>query len=257
MVRSSSKALVGFTISATDGDIGRVETLYFDDQHWTVRYLVVDTGGWLTDRRVLVSPVCVRQPQWRRRRLPVALTRAEVQASPSVDTHAPISRQYEIAFSQYYGIPHYWAASLGAPPYPLIAPEVAGAIASELQAHVEQQEAEDQHLRSTEDVRGYRLRTTDGEIGHVEDFLIEDLTWRVRYLDVDTRNWWPGKHVLVAPEWIEGVSWGESAVHVALATEVIRQAPPFDRARPVDRAYEQKLYAYYGHAGYWEERAVA
>jgi hypothetical protein len=253
----SSKALVGFTISASDGDIGRVETLYFDDQHWTVRYFVVDTGGWLSERSVLVSPVCVRQPQWARRRLPVALTRAEVQASPSVDTRQPISRQYETAFSQYYGIPHYWPAALGAPPSPLVAPEVAAAVANEVQAHLEQQQAEDQHLRSTEDVRGYRLRTTDGELGHVEDFLIEDLTWRVRYLDVDTRNWWPGKHVLVAPEWIEAVSWGDSAVHVALSSEVIRQAPPYDRTRAVDREYEQKLYAYYGRAGYWEERAVA
>ena len=172
----STKALIGFTISASDGDIGRVEALYFDDQHWTVRYCVVDTGGWLTDRRVLVSPVCVRRPEWDRRRLPVALTRAQVQASPSADTRRPISRQYEILFSQYYGIPHYWPGYLGGLSYPLTPPLVSGRIANELQAHVEQREVEDQHLRSTEEVHGYRLATTDGGLGHVEDFLVEDLT---------------------------------------------------------------------------------
>src|SRR2546427_3909937 len=181
----STKALVGFTISASDGDLGRVETLYFDDQHWTVRYFVVDTGGWLAEQSVLISPVCVRRPEWERGRLPVALTTAEVKESPSVDTHRPISRQYEIAFSEHYGIPRYWPGAVGALPYPLAPPRVSGAIANELQAHVEQQEIEDQHLRSTEDVRGCRLRTTDGDLGHVEDFLVEDLTWRIRYLDVD------------------------------------------------------------------------
>jgi hypothetical protein len=122
---------------------------------------------------------------------------------------------------------------------------------------VEQQGIEDRHLRSTEDVRGHRLTTTDGDLGHVEDVLVEDLTWRIRYLDVDTRHWWPGKHVLVAPEWIEAVSWGDSAVHVALSSDTIRHAPAYDASRPVDRPYEQALYRHYGHAGYWEERAAA
>lgn len=223
----STKGIVGFTISASDGDIGRVDALYFDDQHWTVRYFVVDTRWWLTGRRVLVSPVFVRRPDWDRRRLPVALTKAQVQASPDVETHQPISRQFEAAFCQYYGIPSYW------------------------------QRGEDRHLRSTEDVPGYELRAIDGGLGRVEDFLVEDLTWRIRYLDVDTRNRWPSKHVLVAPEWIEEVSGQDATVSVALPSDTVRNAPPYDRARPVDREYEQSLYAYYGRSGYWEERAAA
>jgi hypothetical protein len=225
----STKGLVGFTISASDGDIGRVEALYFDDHQWTVRYLVVDTHRWLTGERVLVSPVCVRRPDWEGRRLPVALTQAQVQTSPEVDAHQPITREFEIAFSEYYGIPCYWpspAARVG-------------------------------HLRSTEEVRGYRLRATDGAVGHVEDFLVEDLTWRIRYMDVDTRSWWPSKHVLVAPEWIEDVSWEDSGVSVALPSDTIRNAPAHDPARPVARDYEQALYAHYGLSGYWEERAAA
>jgi hypothetical protein len=256
MLRSTT-GLVGFTISASDGDIGRVEGLYFDDQHWTVRYFVVDASRWLTGRRVLVSPVCVRCPDWERRRLPVALTRAQVQASPAMETHRPISRQFETAFSEYYGIPCYWPTYVGAAPHPLTPPAVPRRVASEIEAHLEQREAEDQHLRSTEEVRGYYLRATDGGIGHVEDFLVEDLTWRIRYMDVDTRNWWPGKRVLVALEWVEDVSWQHSAVFVALSCDTIRTAPPYDPARPVDREYEQRLYAYYGRSGYWEEREAA
>jgi hypothetical protein len=249
----SSKGLVGFTISASDGDIGRVEALYFDDQQWTVRYFVVDTRSWLRGRRVLVSPVCVRRPDWPRRRLPVALTQAQVQASPSADTHRPISRRFEIAFSQYYGLPYYWPLHMGSAPSPL----TPSAVDDEIQARLEADEVEDQHLRSTEDVRGYSLRAADGAFGHVEDFLVEDLTWRIRYLDVDIRNWWPSKHVLIAPEWIETVSWHDSAVHVALPADTIRRAPAYDPSRRLDRADEHALYAHYGRAGYWEERAAA
>ncbi len=226
----SAKGLVGFTIGASDGDLGQVETLYFDDQHWTVRYFVVDASGWLSRHRVLVSPVCVRRPEWPARRLTVALTKTQVQASPNVDAHRPISRQFEIAFSQYYGIPYYWPTSdagVGAP------------------------------ARRPEEVRGYALHATDGALGHVEDFLVEDLTWRIRYMNVDTGNWWPGKRVLVAPEWIERMSWEDSAVVVALSRDVIKSAPEYDATRPLDRAYEQRLYDFYGHSGYWEERAAA
>jgi hypothetical protein len=238
MLRSTQE-LVGFTISTSDGDIGRVEALFFDDEQWTVRYFVIDTGGWLMGRRVLVSPGSVRRPEWERRRLPVALTKAQVLASPDVDARRPISRQFEAAFSEYYGIPLYWPTS---------APDAGGSPAAV---------ASTAHLRSTEEVRGYSLRATDGALGHVEDFLVEDLTWRLRYLDVDTRNWWPGKRVLIAPEWIEDVSWQDSAVVVALPVDTIRSAPPYDPSRPVDREYEQKLHAHYGRAGYWQERAAA
>ena len=224
----SAKGLMGFTIGASDGDIGEVEALVFDDRQWTVRYFVIDTSGWLTSHCVLISPVCVRRPEWQARRLPVALTKAQIQASPRVEAPRPLSRQAEIALCQYYGIPYYWPS-----------------------------EAEDQRLRSTEDVRGYALHATDGALGHVEDFLVEDLTWRIRYMEVDTRNWWPGKRVLVAPEWIERVSWADSGVMVALPRDVIKNAPEYDVSRPLDRASEQRLYAFSGRWGYWEERAAA
>lgn len=249
----SARGLVGFTIGAIDGDIGNVETLYFDDEHWTVRYFVVDTSWWLSGRRVLISPVSVRQPDWDAQRLPVAFTKSQVEASPDVDTHRPISRQFEAAFSQYYGVPTYWPSAHGSG----VEPPMPDPLARELQARVEEQNVQDRHLHGLEEVLGNRLRALDGELGHVADFPVEDLTWRIRYMEVDTRNWWPGKRVLVAPEWIAEVSWSRGRVDVALPRDTIRDAPEYDRSRPIDRAYEHRLYAYYGSAGYWDERAAA
>lgn len=226
MVRGT-RGVVGVTISAQDGDVGRVEAVYFDDQHWTVRYLVVDAGDWHPGRRVLISPVCVRRPEWERRRLPIALTRAQVQASPEVEIGRPLSRPFEAAFCQYYGVPAYWRA------------------------------AGDRHLRSTEEVCGYALLASDGRLGHVDDVLIEDLTWRIRYLDVATNRARPSRHVLVAPEWIDEVNGRDGTLVVPLSCQTLRSAPPYDPARPIDREFEKAVYAHYGILGYWDDRAAA
>ena len=76
-------------------------------------------------------------------------------------------------------------------------------------------ESTDSHLRSTEAVSGYHMEATDGEIGHLDGFIIDDEAWTIRYIEVATRNWWPGKKVLVSPAWIEGVSWPDSKVKSA------------------------------------------
>jgi hypothetical protein len=257
MLRPAS-ALRGLTIGAIDGDIGSVETLYFDDERWTVRYLVVETGSWLSGREVLISPASLGMSDWEHRRLPAALTRAQVEQSPSIDTHRPISRQHEAMFARYYGVPYYWAgpALWGPEPYPLPA-QITTDIDRELQSRLEAQDALDEHLRSTQAVTGYAIRATDGDIGHVEDFLVDDRAWSIRYLVVDTRNWWPGKRVLVAPEWIRDVSWSDGAVSVGLARATIRGAPEYDPSRPVDREYEIALYAYYDRPRYWSDRPAA
>jgi hypothetical protein len=238
MLRSTQE-LVRSTISGSDGDIGRVDALYFDDAQWTVHYLVVDARSWLAGRRVLISPASVRRSEWDRRRLPVALTRAQVRASPEVDTRRPISRRLEAAFSEYYGIP-----------LPVRRPAAVG-------AHAEGGAEEDPRLHSTEEILGRQVRATDGPVGHVADLLVEDLTWRIRYLDIDLRDRRPGSRVLIAPEWIDDVGWPDSAVSVTLPGETIRSAPPHDPSRPVDREYEQHLYAHHGRPGYWQERSAA
>jgi PRC-barrel domain len=250
------KTLLGFTLAATDGAIGKVEACYFDDAHWTVRYLVVDTGGWLSGRKVLISPMSVRGIDLEGERVMVNLTRAQVQASPDIDTHRPVSRQHEISLLQHYGYPTYWYGPYAWGPVLLPTPPPAtDVVMEEVAARAEQDNLEDAHLQSTTDVRGYAIEARDGALGHVADFLIDDRSWSIRWLVVDTRNWLPGKHVLVTPEWVEDVAWTERAVRVGLSRAQIENAPEYDATRPVDRDYEQRLFAHYGRPTYWDRAA--
>lgn len=247
--------LDGFTVRATDGDAGTVRDLYFDDQAWIVRYLVVDTGSWLSGRRVLISPLAVGTPLWEEEVLPVALTKSQVEHSPDIDLDKPVSRQQIVELHEYYGWPAYWGGSAmvgTATPgvYPMI---MAGAkaVEDEMEEGAEEKYRGDPHLRSTQEVSGYDIHATDGEIGHVEDFFVSDQDWTVRYMLVDTRDWLPGRQVIVSPQWIERVNWAESAVHVELSREAIKNSPEYDPDAPPVREYEIRLYEYYGFRGYW------
>jgi hypothetical protein len=248
----SLKELRGYTIHATDGNIGKAHDLYFDDEHWVLRYLVVDTGGWLSGRRVLISPVALGQPDWQAHWFPVLLTKTQVEHSPDIDTDRPVSRQQEHALHSYYRWPIYWAHSpLVSAGTPLVMPpETLHPEKSEEEASGEEDQG-DVHLRSIREVIGYNIHARDGEIGHVEDFIADDDTWVIRYLVVDTRKVLPGKKVLVSPQWIERVSWRASEVYMDLAQESIRNHPEYDPSEPVNRAYEERLYDYYGRPKYW------
>jgi uncharacterized protein YrrD len=255
----SMKDLHGFTIGATDGDIGTVKEFYFDDVSYTVRYVVVDTGGWLAERKVLLSPIAVRAMDWAHQRITAALTKAQVEKSPNIDTAKPVSRQHETAYHGYYGYTPYWMGAYlwGAYPYPALGtgPALSAAdLARERRWNWAAKERDDDpHLRSSRVVTGYHIQATDGDIGHVEDFLVDDQSWTIRYLLVDTTNWWAGKKVLVAPAWIERVDWAESKVHVTVTRAQIETSPEYEPARPVERAYEMQLYDHYGHPRYWGE----
>jgi len=209
------KDLYGFTIGATDGDIGSVKEFYFDDVSYTVRYVVVDTGGWLSDRKVLLSPIAFRAMDWAHKRITAALTKAKVEKSPDIDTDKPVSRQHETAYYGYYGYGPYWEGTYlwGASPNPYLGPGAVlnpAALEREQRWDWESTERQDPHLRSSRAVTGYHIQSTDGDIGHVEGFLVDDQSWAIRYMIVDTSNWWAGKKVLVAPAWIERVDWGQS-----------------------------------------------
>jgi hypothetical protein len=261
------RELEGFAIHATDGDIGHVDQGYFDDAHWTVRYLVVDTGHWLPGRKVLIAPAAIREADWKGRQLQVNLTRRQVENSPDIDTEKPVSRQQETEYAGYYGWPYWWVGP--GPAGPLLYPGVAPP-APEIVEAVETTEAAaaagledawpvvsggDPHLRSTREVIGYHLQARDGAIGHVGDFILDDASWIIRYLVVDTGSWWPGKKVLLPPQWIEGVSWAESEVRVDLDRETIRRAPEWEPGTSITRDYEERLYGYYGRPGYWSPAA--
>ena len=206
---SKAKALNGYRLDSLDGEIGKVNEFYFDDRHWTIRYLVADTGSWLPTRKVLISPYALNSVITSEKHLSVNLTKKQIESSPSLDSHNPVSRQFEDDYFDYYGWPAYWTGSSvwGDSPYMERDRNKWGQFTKGAKAW-------DRHLRSSHEVTGYHLQALDGEIGHIEDFVIDDETWTIRYLIVGTKNWWPGKKVLVAPHWIERVSWSESKVFI-------------------------------------------
>ncbi len=247
----NAQDLQGFSIQATDGEIGTVEQFYFDDETWVIRYLTVNTGGWLGGRLVLISPISILgKPDWRSKRVNVALTKRQVENSPSVDTHQPVSRQHEIEYLGHFGYPFYWGGSNLWGPEPLPAGLAAGAVRSKEPAGTETGAA-DSHLRSAEEVTGYSIAASDGEIGHLDGFVVDEDTWAIRYIEVATRNWWPGKRVLVSPAWIERVSWTDSKIYAGLSREAIQGAPEYLESMPITRAYESRLYLHYGRPPYW------
>lgn len=245
-----SKKLKGFTIHATDGDLGTLDQIYFDDESWAVRYLTVETGGWLGGRSVLISPHSVTHLDQENGTLNVALTMAQVENSPPIDTHKPVSRQHETEYLGYYGFPLYWQGSgmLISESYPSpsgIVPTQAAVLPAD------PKNPEDQHLRSIEEIGGYYIEAVDGEIGHVDKFIVDDANWSIRYLEIATQNWWPGKKVLVSPSWVEKVSWSRSKVHVALTRQAIQDAPEYEDGTDITRDYENRLFSHYGRPTYW------
>jgi uncharacterized protein YrrD len=230
------------SIGATDGEIGRVRDAYFDDHAWTVRYIIVDPGPWLTGRWVQITPWSIRGIDWAARRIDVALTREQIRNSPDIDADPPVSRQQEIAYLDYYGYPQYWSGPLlwGEVPFPDPKALSAG-------ARLESDRPiprGDPHLRSASEVHGYHVEAADGSIGHVDDFLFDEQGWSLRYLVVDTRNWLPGRQVLIATDWVQRVSWKEHKAHVALTRAEVRDSPEYD-SQSLTQSAEQALHRHY------------
>ena len=220
--------------------------------HWTIRYLVADTGNWLTGRQVLISPYALAAVNNEEQHITVDLTKQQIEDSPSLNSDKPVSRQFEQTYYGYYGYPRYWNGPYMWGPYPNIVRD-----REQWDKSNPGGKALDPHLRSTHQVSGYHIQAADGEIGHVEDFIIDDETWAIRYLIVDTRNWWPGKKVLVSPQWIERVSWGESKVFVNISRETVKQSPEYTEASLLTREYETRLHRHYNRQGYWVDEPKA
>jgi uncharacterized protein YrrD len=255
MLRPLSE-LEGYTIGATDDTIGRVTDLYFDDRVWTLRYFVVETGKWLASRKVLITPFSIGAPDRSDMILPASITRDQVRNSPEMDTDRPVSRQQEEQFLGYYGYPNYWMGGglWGPVAYPggMLGGAMNGAPdIQDTQAWAERHQHDDHHLRSGNAVRKYRIRATDGDIGHVQDMLVEDGTWAIRYLVVNTGHWWLGHAVLVSPQWINEVSWTDETVSVNLTRDSIKAAPPYTMETQLDRIEEETLHKHYAREGYW------
>jgi uncharacterized protein YrrD len=198
----------GEKLRATDGEIGHVRDFYFDDKTWTIRYLVADTGGWLTGRQVLISPQALGHLYPNGKVLLVNLTREQIEKSPSIDEHKPVSRQHEEEYHRYYGYPYYaetWPL-WGLATYPVVAPPPPATAAK---TH-----GVDSHLRSTRVVKGYKVKASDGAIGEVADFLISGRNWVLREMLVESGHWYSGKGIHIPTENISRISYNESTVYV-------------------------------------------
>jgi hypothetical protein len=249
---NKAKTLKGYKLDSLDGEIGKVKEFYFDDRHWTIRYLVADTGNWLTGRQVLISPYALGAVVREEQHITIDLTKKQIEDSPSLNSDKPVSRQFEEAYYGYYGLPVYWGGPYMWGAYPYVVRD-----REKWKEFTQGEKAWDPHLRSTYDVSGHHIQALDGELGHVQDFIIDDETWAIRYLIVDTHNWWPGKKVLVSPQWIERVSWGESKVFVNLSREIIKQSPEYTEESLLTRDYEIGLHRHYNRQGYWIDELVA
>ena len=249
---SKVKILNGYSIqNPSDETIGQVKDIYFDDRHWTVRYLVANTGSWLAGRKVLISPYAVEAVNADRKNIVANLTKKQIEDSPSLDSDKPVSRQFESDYYGYYGWPDYWYGSYSWGCYPYLERN-----RSKWGQSNQKEQAWDHHLRSSHEVTGYHIEAEDGAIGHVDDFIVDGETWEIRYLVVNTSNWWAGKKVLISPLWIERVSWSERKVVIDLNREAIKGSPEFTDQSLVTRDYETSLYGHYNRKGYWVDELV-
>ena len=247
-----AKTVKGYKLDSLDGEIGKVQEFYFDDRHWTIRYLAADTGDWLTGRQVLISPYALVTVNNEKQNIEINLTKKQIEESPSLESDKPVSRQFEEDYYGYYGWPMYSTGPYiwGFSPYIVRDPE-------KWEEYTHGDKAWDPNLRSTHEVNDYHIQAADGEIGHVEDFVIDDETWAIRHLIVDTQNWWPGKKVLISPQWIDRVSWSEAKVFVSLSRETIKHSPEYTEESLLNRDYETGLYRHYNRPGYWVDELAA
>jgi hypothetical protein len=203
----------GEKLQASDGEIGHVRDFYIDDKNWAIRYLVADTGGWLRERLVLISPQALGHLHPKGSVLLVNLTRRQIENSPSIDEHKPVSRQQEEEFHRHYGYPYYaqsWPL-WGLSGYPVIVPPPPPASTKSPTA--------DSHLRSARFIRGYKVEATDGVVGELADFMIDDRTWLIREIVVEFGHWFSGKAIRVPTEKISRISYGDSTVYVDLTRD--------------------------------------
>ena len=244
------KSLTGFGMGALDGEIGKVKDFYFDDSTWTIRYLVVNTGNWLSDRKVLISPEAVDKLDWEQKLFFVNLTKEQVEKSPDIDTDKPVSRQQEARLYEYYPWTSYWRTGLWSGGIITSGMQMPPALpledALEKEKMSDKETNEDPNLRSTDKVIGYDIKATDGAIGEVEDFIVDDSTWRIHFMIVDTGNWFPGKKVLISPAWVKEINWAENSVVVNAPVQHVKSSPEYEPGEQVSDSYEANLQNYYG-----------
>lgn len=225
MLRRALQDITGMRIHATDGDLGHVRDVYFEDGQWLVRYLEVDTSHWLLDRHVLLAPTAVQSLDQEHGRIHVSLTREQVRNSPDIDSHKPVSRQHQMPLHEYFQWPlqspdGVWeGAELAAELHKLMI-ETRGQ-----EVTVPLPEQDDPHLWSVRALSHYGLQGTDGDLGRVDDFLVHPDAWTIRHIVVAGRSPLQGKSFLVPVDRITGISWDARRIRVTLGSETIGGLP--------------------------------
>ncbi len=253
MLRSVEE-LFGYMLWAKDGEIGKCKDFLFDDTRWAIRYMVADTRKWLPGRKVLISPISLDSPVWETHRFPVKLAKEKIRQAPPLDEHAPVSRQYEIKWFDYYGWPTYWTAGglWGAAPYPSAL--YLKRLEKVIEKEADPEDPNKSHLRSTREVQGYEVQAVDGKVGRVDDFIMDEWNWILRYLVVDTGTWGAGQKVLMAPSWVKMVDWAGFTIWLAFSREAVRKSPGYHPSEPVNREYEQRLHDHYARPLYEDDK---
>ncbi len=243
--------LIGYKIEAEDGHIGTVHDVLFDDEAWVVRYVVVDTGGWLLGRKVLVSPEAAHEPDEGHKTLQVKLTKQQVKDSPEVPIDPPLSREEEAQYRDHYRWPDYWdnveafdrnamvniapeAMSLGTvAPAPPVAPPIPEVVA-------------DPMLRSARVIRGYKIHCgADEDVGEVTDFVIDGQAWTVPFLVVKLKDKDAADHVLIPASSIRRTGWKDKAIELDYESATVNSAPHFDETVKRDKLFLDGVATHY------------
>ena len=211
----------GRTLTAQDGEIGQIKDFFFDDKTWVIRYLVVDTGAWLPGRLVLLTPHALGKWDPYGKTLHVNLNKLQIEKSPPIETHAPISREYELEYYRYYGLPNYWegAGMWGLGGFPAMLPPPS----TESQTFPPHTHRADKHLQSARAVESYQIHEVDGMLGKVSGFKVDDKSWAIREVLVEAGHWYSGKQILLRTNQIERISYAESTVFVSVTRDEIQR----------------------------------
>ncbi len=232
--------LFGYSIRALDGDIGTIESFFFDDATWIVRYAIVETGDWLQRRRVLLAASLLDVPDELSQEIPMGqLTREYVRHSPDIDLAQPVSRQQQVELHTYYDWPQYWIDSEEQESKGLLSsvPE----IAEDNPPASKEEDIGDPHLRNLREIERYMVQGLDGEIGEVESLTADTESWIIQQLVVNGDDIKPGKKILIPTSLVQQIEWAESRIFVDILRDTIKENPEFDTASPITHDHENFL----------------
>lgn len=248
----NATSLRSLKVAATDGDIGKVSDVLFDDVSWTLRWLVVETGSWFSSRKVLLPLSAFGKPDESKHEFMIKLTRQQVRDSPDVDSDLPVSRHHEAHVYNYYGWNPYWTSGFSPMSNAIATPLAMPISRNDVDPRWQDASADaiqddgDPHLRSVHDLVGYHIAATDGEIGHLEDFLMDDDSWLLLFMLIDTKNWLPGERVLLPVRLIKDIDWFSHLINVEVSRDKVKSSPPYDPRMTANGPFNDQSHQYFG-----------